>query len=123
MFNQEEECLKLLELINKRPRIKVSRNKSWAKEIEINIPGIYIFFENKTPRYVGETIDVKERMEKFTGKSGHRGGYLKLKKALRSKEITFTYLAVNFGRKEFEEWYCNKYDLTLFNVIKKKIRK
>jgi GIY-YIG catalytic domain len=123
MLDKEYECSKLLDLINKRPRIKVSSNKSWAKEIEIDIPGIYIFFENEIPIYVGETFDVKERMEKFTVKSGHRGGYLKLKNTLGSKEITFTYLEVNFGRKEFEEWYCSKNDLALFNVIKKKIRK
>jgi excinuclease UvrABC nuclease subunit len=115
MFNKEEECLKLLALVNERPRINVTSNKSWAKDIP-NAPGIYIFFKNDNiPVYIGEAIDIKDRMRKFTGKSGHKGGYKEVKEILdlKNKQITFLYLEIYFGKNH----------LTLSNSIKKKIKK
>jgi GIY-YIG catalytic domain len=126
MLNKEEECLKLLALVNERPRINVTSNKNWTKEIPADIPGIYIFFKNDNiPVYIGEAIDIKDRMGKFTGKSGHKGGYKEVKEILdlKNKQITFLYLEIHFGRKEFEEWYCGKNHLTLSNSIKKKIKR
>ena len=104
MIDINEECSKILEEIKGKLPIPVSSDKLWAKGIG-NIAGVYIFFVNNVPKYVGETFDIKKRMEKFTGKSGHKGGYLKLKNLLGSGAITFKYLNVNFGRKEFEEWF------------------
>lgn len=119
-------------------RQSIQLDLKWIKSLKnLDLPGVYIFFENNQPCYVGETGNLKKRMNdlrntknhtlrrnfghkhfqnhsKFSKASAKKSFDLEIETLLVKmmvKNLTVSLLPVSLGRKEFEEYLCKKYDL------------
>ena len=122
-------------------RIKFKKCKDWRKENVPNEPGIYAIFENDDELiYIGESGNLKDRMNEinrtvnysFRKQFGHirYKGIKSRKKFADEVEILIddyfaqnlyvSFLPINFGRLEIETFLIDKYQVKLFNSIKKR---
>lgn len=119
-------------------RQSIQLDLKWIKSLKnLDVPGVYMFFENNQPCYVRETGNLKKRMNDLRNTKNHTlrrnfghkhfQNHPKFSKAsakisfdpeietllvkMMVKSITVSLLPVSLGRKEFEEYLCNKYDL------------
>lgn len=131
----EELERRLFDKTNRRP---IALDLPWINSLEhLSTAGAYLIFEDETPCYVGETGNLKKRMNdlrntknhSFRRSMGHKhfGGHAEFFKATSSKSFhpdieillrnrimenfRVSLVPVKLGRKELEEHICNKYGL------------
>lgn len=142
MFN-EKETEKILnklekELLTKTKRQKPLLTNDWTKNISAN-PGVYAIFGGNKIIYVGESGNVQKRMRdlrdtrnhqirryigdhRFSKTPGYKPASCRIKfpseierkidKFIEEK-CTIAVLSLFLGRKELEEYICEKYKLVL----------
>src|SRR5680860_1129214 len=126
----------LFEIDKLRP---VSLSREWVNSLkkDFNGPGVYVFFEEGKPCYVGETGNIRKRMNdirntlnhslrrkfghkhfnehpEFHGSSSKRKFHASIEALLDElmiKNLQVSMLLVDLGRKELEEHICEKYRL------------
>ncbi|GMN12213.1 hypothetical protein MTsPCn9_34700 [Croceitalea sp. MTPC9] len=125
------------QLFAQNNRKKISLNKDWPKSLNLNVPGVYVFFENNNPCYVGETGSLSKRMNDIRNTKHHSlrrsfgtnhfkenvnwskpSSYVSFHPEIESelnflieKSLQVSLLPVELGRKELEEHICSKYNL------------
>ena len=113
-------------------KINIELNRKWSNNFP-NEAGVYIFIEEDKIVYVGETISIKKRMKNvldtrhhtirrkigqfnFSDKTGYAKASSKLKfNSAIEKEVDnwmtdkmkFSFLQINLGRKELEDYISN----------------
>lgn len=130
-YNSIESYFKAIskELHKKKNRKKVILTREWAKQFD-KLKGVYFIFENSELKYVGETGSLNGRMADLLNTKNHtlrrsigerlfskEKGYQKAssKQSLIPKiekklneyieaNLLVSCLALEIGRKEFEEW-------------------
>lgn len=123
------------------PRIKFKKCKNWRNKNVPNESGIYAIFENNDALiYIGESGNLKERMNEINRTVNHsfrkQFGYLRYngikskKKFAENVEIQLdeyfsnnlyvSFLPINFGRLEIETYLISKYQEKIINSIKKR---
>lgn len=113
--------------------------REWVNSLkkDFNGPGVYVFFEEGKPCYVGETGNIKKRMNdlrntlnhslrrnfghkhfnkhlefnKATSKRKFHASIEELLNELMKNNLQVSMLRVDLGRKELEEHVCEKYQL------------
>lgn len=125
-------------LIAKSNRQPIDLDLPWIKTLKnLNTSGVYLFFEDNKPCYVGETGNLKKRMNDLRNTKNHtlrrnfghkyffnHNEFFKatsklsfnpeieiLLEKLMNEKLSVSLLPVEFGRKEFEEFICSKYEL------------
>ena len=136
-----QEYLEGLEVIlfDKKNRTPLCLNREWVNNLKdgFNGPGVYVFFEEGQPCYVGETGNIRKRMNdirntlnhslrrnfghkhfsdhpdfhKSSSKRKFHKSIEKLLDELMIKNLQVSLLRVDLGRKELEEYICDKYQL------------
>jgi len=99
-------------------------NNNW-KSIFPNHSGVYVVWEKGKPIYVGETSGLKSRMSDitrpinhaFTKKISKKYSLLELDKLRKfmSDNYQLSYITVNLGRSEIEEYLILRWRETLIN--------
>jgi len=113
-------------------KINIELNRKWSNNFP-NEAGVYIFIEEDKIVYVGETISIKKRMKNVLDTRHHtirrkigqfnfsnKTGYVKASSKLKfnsaiEKEVDnwmtdkmkFSFLQINLGRKELEDYISN----------------
>ncbi len=132
-------------LKKKRNRLKVPLTREWAKSFPSEA-GVYMFFEDGNLKYVGETGNIKGRMNdllntkhhtlrrsigegkyknhKEYSKADSRNSYAtsienKLNKWFQ-EHLEVSIFPIHIGRKEFEEWIFEKHPNIIFYNKRKK---
>ena len=116
-------------ITNQKNRKRVLLSREWVTLFPSE-PGVYCFFENNILKYVGETGNIRARMRDMLNTKNHNLrrligeykfsnhiGYEKAssKKSFNQeienklcawmrKHLEVSCLAINIGRKEFEDW-------------------
>ena len=116
--NQPPEIAKQLHdyetMLRNAKKLTPLASKNWA----VNIPneaGVYVIWEGKEPKYVGQTSSLKHRMRDLARANSHcftrktaallkiaESEIQKIQKAIYSK-YKLSYVSVQFGRTEIEE--------------------
>ncbi|WP_161531199.1 hypothetical protein [Riemerella anatipestifer] len=122
------------------PKIKFERDIAWRKNYLIDSAGIYALFEKDDLIYIGETGNLIKRMSDITrtfnhtfrkqlGKKRFSGTILGGKfddnvEALLDNyfdnDLYVSFMEVNFGRLEIEDYLVDKYKYQLLNSEKKR---
>lgn len=129
------------ELFSKE-RISFNRNKSWTRNNFPDGPGIYAIFDKRDLIYIGESANIRLRMQEIKRTYNHS-----IKKILNKKyfkqslignkycddteakidhhlleHITFSALPLNFGRLEMESYLLHRNAKKVLNKIGKRNR-
>ena len=141
--NTLNKITKLERELNSSERIQINHELRWHQDLP-NKPGVYVIREKGNIIYVGETGNMKKRMSDLNRTQNHtfrrtigeklfsnRKDYVKatskrkypdkLEEELNqwiSKNCNVSYITLDFGRKEVEEYYQEKYEL--YNKRKKR---
>ena len=126
------------ELFNK-PKIKFSLDKNWSSKFPNNA-GLYAIFDKEKFIYIGETANLRERMKDVRRTANHsfrrklgkhidkdaKIGKNKYNDLLESqlndyceKDISFTFISVNFGRLEIESYIMQRHEGLLNSLGKR----
>jgi hypothetical protein len=137
-----------IELLKKSNKYPILLTREWVKEFPTNA-GVYIVYDKKDGSicYVGETYSIRSRMSNLMHTSNHvirrsigndifknYSGFVKATSKIKFRDdielklikhiknnYEVSYIIVEFGRKEFEDYLCNKLN-TKYNHLKKKIK-
>lgn len=122
-------------------KFKFQTTHNWRKEVVPDFPGVYALFENQDSLlYIGETGNLRERMSDICRTVNHtfrrqlackRFGATKTSKkfdpdielildAFFEEKLHVSFIRVNFGRMEIEEFLVAKYQKILLNSEKKR---
>jgi hypothetical protein len=122
------------QLLSPKKRMNIELTRNWTKKFSIN-SGVYVIYENECICYVGETGSIRERMADLLDTRNHVirrnvGNIIfkkhdKFEKASASKKfhsdietllndwilenLRISTLEIKLGRKEFEEYLCEKH--------------
>ena len=127
------------ELLNGE-RIKFKKGATWRREYVPDFPGVYALFDKNELLYIGETGNLRERMNDVFRTVNHtfrrqlakkRFGAGKTKKKFDGKiealldaffddDLYVSFVKSNFGRVEIETALVTKYQMKLLNSIKKR---
>jgi hypothetical protein len=117
-------------------RVSFSFDRAWLNNFEAK-PGLYAIFSGDTLLYIGESADLRFRMQEVKRTVNHSfrkklGIYLfnaslegyKFSKEVEAKldqyyrdNLSFASLPLSFGRLEVETFLINKYKLSLLNSV------
>ncbi|WP_422351140.1 GIY-YIG nuclease family protein [Flagellimonas sp.] len=125
-------------LFDEKNRKRIVLDLDWIKSLkDYETPGVYLFFEDDQPCYIGETGNLKKRMNDLRNTKNHTlrrnfghkhfEGHPEFYKATSNKNfhpdiesllitlmierLTVSLLPIKLGRKECEEYICSKYGL------------
>lgn len=122
-------------LICKKTKERISLTRNWVEQFPKEA-GVYVLFEKNKLVYVGETSSIKERMTDFLNTRNHTvrrkvgafnfseiKGYHPASSRIKfpdhieklvidwlEKKVKLSYLVVDLGRKELEEFIQDKYN-------------
>lgn len=98
-------------------KLMISPLKHWSDTLDLPIRGIYVFFENEKPIYVGRTNRMKARIKEH-GLSSSKNNKAPFAFNLAKKEAVEKGIDINFSRVELED---NELFNNLFQQAKKRV--
>ena len=122
MGRRTEFSSEIKQLKRSRRELNLGSN-GWHKNIPSS-SGVYVIWEGVTALYVGESSSLRERLRELdrtinhTFRSKAKGVYKVEEKELSkfiNKTFTISYLTLNRGRKELEEFLIADWDTSKFN--------